>query len=86
MNRNDSLELLGLSETEKKIIEVTSGIAKTTAQVARHAELPRSTAVYVLNKLLIKNYITQTMWDKKKVWRSNIPKILQYIQNNEKKC
>ncbi len=79
--RHDELELLGLTPSEKKVIVAISKMGKTPSMISRQTDIPRTTINDILKKLQKKSYVWPVMMGKRKHWRSNIPKILQYIQN-----
>jgi predicted transcriptional regulator len=68
------IESLGLNEREARILDFLLGqqMGKTTMKIARAVGVPRSTAVYILNKFLKRRLVVRDeslLFGKCPVWR-----------------
>jgi hypothetical protein len=80
-SRKDELELLGLKNSEKKIILCISKMGKTLGMISRQTGIAYSSLQYMIKKLEKKSYVFPVVDQKHIFWRSNIPKITGWMVN-----
>lgn len=81
MNDFDLWDLFGLNPAEKKIIKSLTKLAKNSAVISRHTEIPKTSLTYILRKLEKRKLIIKIEKGKKVYWKSNLPKIMRFISN-----
>lgn len=82
-SRFDQLELLSLKPSEKKIILAISKMGKSIAQMSHLTGISHSSLQYMIKKLAEKSLVKPIEVGKRKFWRSNVPRILNFIKNSK---
>lgn len=76
----NTLKELGFNNNELKVYVALTQLGEATAlQVAKKADLPRTTAISLLNKLKEKNYLTDHLYKGKTYYWIESPKIISEV-------
>lgn len=78
---SEALDILGSTPAERKIIQAISKMARSVTDIAISTQLPRTSLLYILNKLKKRQLVTKIRVGKRYLWKSDIQKPLRQLSN-----
>jgi DNA-binding Lrp family transcriptional regulator len=78
---SEALDILGLTPSERRIIQTTSKMALNVSNIAASTKVPRTSLLYILNKLEKRKLIRRMRVGKRFFWKSDIYKSMRKLSN-----